>query len=239
MNADGSGQTNITNTSSVSEGGPDWQPIPKSHVRPKGAQPLWISFVPAYASCVSPNRRHGGGLAYDSCASPQTKSSRLTLGSPDANGKPAKSGGQVYVKLAFDNPSTTTTDETDVLVDAEITDVRRKSDLEDYIGELSLLHSTRITDRDNTPYPGGPGPGTAVDFGFAWTIACASTSDTTLGSRCAVSTSANSVVPGAVTKGKKAIWQIGDLQVYDGGSDGLSSTTGDNTLFEVQGVFVP
>jgi hypothetical protein len=141
--------------------------------------------------------------------------------------------------VRFDNASTTTTDETDAVLDAEITDVRRKADLQDYTGELRLQHSARLTDRDNTPYPGGPGPGTTVDFGFAWTIPCAATPETTIGSRCVVSTSANSVVPGAVTKNKKAIWQVGALELYDGGSDGLASTTSDNTLFEVQGVFIP
>jgi hypothetical protein len=29
------------------------------------------------------------------------------------------------------------------------------------------------------------------------------------------------------------------VRVYDGGADGLASTTGDNTLFAVQGVFAP
>jgi hypothetical protein len=29
------------------------------------------------------------------------------------------------------------------------------------------------------------------------------------------------------------------VRVYDGGGDGVTSTTGDNTLFETQGVFVP
>ena len=29
------------------------------------------------------------------------------------------------------------------------------------------------------------------------------------------------------------------MKAYDGGADGLASTQGDNTLFMVQGVFVP
>ena len=44
---------------------------------------------------------------------------------------------------------------------------------------------------------------------------------------------------GAVPEDERAIWQIGDLEVYDGGSDGLAATTLDNTLFAVQGLFVP
>jgi hypothetical protein len=45
-------------------------------------------------------------------------------------------------------------------------------------------------------------------------------------------------VPGAVTAGKRAIWQLGQIQVYDGGPDGLASTQ-PNTLFEDEGLFVP
>ena len=45
-------------------------------------------------------------------------------------------------------------------------------------------------------------------------------------------------MPGAVVEGKRAIWQIGQVQVYDGGSDGLVSTA-PNTLFATQGLFVP
>jgi hypothetical protein len=33
----------------------------------------------------------------------------------------------------------------------------------------------------------------------------------------------------AVVEGKRAIWQVGQVEVYDGGSDGPASTTSDNT----------
>ena len=45
--------------------------------------------------------------------------------------------------------------------------------------------------------------------------------------------------PGALVEGRRAIWQLGALQVYDGGSDGDGDTPGDNTLFLKQGIFVP
>jgi len=35
------------------------------------------------------------------------------------------------------------------------------------------------------------------------------------------------------------MWQTDQVQLYDGGDDALASTTGDNTLFMAQGVFVP
>lgn len=34
-------------------------------------------------------------------------------------------------------------------------------------------------------------------------------------------------------------WELAQAKVYDGGADGDASTTGDNQLFQVQGVFVP
>jgi hypothetical protein len=46
------------------------------------------------------------------------------------------------------------------------------------------------------------------------------------------------VSPGAVLDGRRAVWQVGQVEVLDGGSDGEASTT-PNTRFLVQGVFVP
>ena len=60
-----------------------------------------------------------------------------------------------------------------------------------------------------------------------------------MGSTCSVMTSANTLVPNAVVAGERAIWEFGQVQVYDGGADGVASTTGDNTLFMDQGVFIP
>ena len=40
-------------------------------------------------------------------------------------------------------------------------------------------------------------------------------------------------------EGQRAIWELGQIQVFDGGSDGDGDTTGDNTLFAVQGAFAP
>jgi hypothetical protein len=45
-------------------------------------------------------------------------------------------------------------------------------------------------------------------------------------------------MPGAVVEGKRAIWQMGQAQVFDGGPDG-NVATADNTLFATQGLFVP
>ena len=38
---------------------------------------------------------------------------------------------------------------------------------------------------------------------------------------------------------KRLVEEIFDVYVYDGGADGLADTTGDNTFFLRQGIFIP
>ena len=59
-----------------------------------------------------------------------------------------------------------------------------------------------------------------------------------VGSSCSVATSFDAVVPGSVQEIKRSIWELSQVKVFDGGADGLAATT-PNTLFAVQGVFVP
>jgi hypothetical protein len=127
----------------------------------------------------------------------------------------------------------------DVTFDLGITDVRRKGDLSDYAGQLQVDLPLRLTDREAPGEPSSTGPVTVADTHFRFGVSCGPTASTTVGSTCAISTSANAVAPGAVVAGRRAIWQLGPVQVYDGGADGLASTTGDNTLFLDQGIFVP
>ena len=58
------------------------------------------------------------------------------------------------------------------------------------------------------------------------------------GATCSVQTSADALLLGTVQEGRRALWELGQVQVYDGGPDGDTSTE-DNTLFEVGGVFIP
>jgi hypothetical protein len=56
---------------------------------------------------------------------------------------------------------------------------------------------------------------------------------------CQASTSADALLPGLIKEGRRTIWQIGQVVVYDGGPDGDAATVTGNTLFARQGVFVP
>jgi WD40-like Beta Propeller Repeat len=210
---------------------PSWQPIPLSYVRPRGATPFLTYLVPAYKPCTAPNGSHGSPLAFDSCNPPQQASSYLTLGTPDANNRPALTRGLVRYRVIVGSAGPPPRP-SDLKIDVGITEVLTKATLAPYGGELAADAGVRITDKNNTPSPGGPGPGTVQDISFPVTVPCAS-------GTCAVATSANAVMPGSVVQGMRAIWQLDQVKVYDGGADGLASTSGDNTLFMDEGIFVP
>jgi hypothetical protein len=46
-------------------------------------------------------------------------------------------------------------------------------------------------------------------------------------------------IPGTDYSGQRTVVQITQFEVYDGGQDGQASTSGDNTVFMRQGLFVP
>ena len=224
---------NHDGTESVVVGGgsePDWQPIPvNAYPRPRAATPMELSLVPAYNPCIAPNRQHGPPLAFGSCNPPAKASDEATVGTPDSNGRPAKGQGFVRFHAIGSN----------VQVTFEASDVYDHSTLADYTGELRLRTVVRITDKRNTPHPGGPGAGTVSDTTFGATVTCAATADTTVGSSCSLSTTANALAPGTVTSGARTIWELGEAQVDDGGADGDADTVGDNTVFMRPGLFVP
>jgi hypothetical protein len=235
MNADGSGETRL-NTGPTIDLDPSWQPVamPGGYPRPKGATPLRVSLVPAYTQCTASNRTHGPPLEHPSCNPPALESSQLTVGTPDANGPTAKSSGFALFRVAVGTPGGV--DDADVNFTFELTDVRHQGTLEDYLGELEATTTVRITDR-----LGGPAneAATVQDLRFPVTVPCTEAGGTTSeGATCAVTTSFDAVMAGAIPEGKRSIWQLEQVRVNDGGADGLVSTT-PNTLFAVQGVFVP
>jgi hypothetical protein len=190
------------------------------YVRPKGASPLRVALVPAYEPCTSPDRQHGPPLAFGSCAQPQQSSQDLTVGTPDANGQPAASVGYLRLGTLTGDPDTPATDEADVSVSLSITDVRESPGLADYTGEVTAALSVRLTDRD--------GPATTEDFPFEIPALCAGTA-TAEGSTCSAATTVEAILPGAVTEGARAIWQLDAVEVLDGSGN----------TFARQGVFIP
>jgi hypothetical protein len=219
-----------------------------THPRPKGATPFRVSIVPSFTQCTAPNRTHGPPLAFPSCNPPTQTSSSLTVGSPDANG--AAANGEAYVKLEVLVGAPGPPDDSDVIITSNGTDIRCKAgvtacgsanaaDGADYTGELQGNATIRITDHFNgIAAGGGTDPGTVVDIPFPVNASCAATASTAIGGTCTSNTSANATVPGSVKDGKRSNVEIGQIQITDGGPDGLVGTS-PNTLFGVQGIFIP
>jgi Tol biopolymer transport system component len=239
MNADGTAQIRLTNNPAVDHQ-PDWGYISTligpGYPRPKGASPLRLALVPAYDRCTNPNNTHANPLAFGSCSPAQLSSQYLTTGTPDANGRPARMSAHLLLAAIPGGPSEA--DDADVQITARLNDVLNK-DLSDYTGELRANLPIRITDRDNLPPVGGPGPGTTQPFLFGFDIPCTADPGPLVGSDCSLSTTVDTLVPGAIKETRRTIWQMGQVRVFDGGADGDGSTAGDNTVFAAQGVFIP
>jgi hypothetical protein len=133
------------------------------------------------------------------------------------------------------NPGTSA-DEADVKVKVRITDVRKKSDLTDYTGQVQASFDLRITDTMNGPTLSDSA--TVQDTPLRYTVPCAPTASTTIGSTCSLTTTADAVTAGTVREGRRSVWALGPARVFDGGADGLASTS-PNLPFMRQGIFVP
>ena len=157
--------------------------------------------------------------------SPTRTSSQLTIGTPDANGAAAKSVS--YLKMVRTVG--------DLHLIAHVDDVR-KTDLSDYTGELEARFAFKLTDKASEP---GPVNGTTQQFGMSFSVPCAATVDATVGANCDLVTDVNTLLPGALVDGRRAMFETGQVEVYDGGPDSDADTQSGNTPFMRQGIFVP
>jgi hypothetical protein len=215
-----------------------------THPRPKGATPFRASLVPAYKQCTGVgNRTHGQPLAYPSCAPPVQTSSALTVGTPDANGAAVNSIGSVEFSVKGTSPE-------DILIDGSISDARCKAgvspsvcssantaDGPDYSGALQSNQLIRLSDHYNGPNLNEAA--TVIDFPLPFSWSCATTADMSQGGLCTVTTSFNAIITGLVKDAQRGVVEYQQEQISDAGVDGDISTTADNTLFEVQGNFIP
>jgi Tol biopolymer transport system component len=225
MNADGTGQVDITNSLGA-DTRPDWRPV-LGYPRPRGATPMRVSLVPAAAPCSAPNTTHGAPLSFGSCTRVQHLSQHLTTGTPDANGRAVRMSSFLELRALTG----------DARVVANVNDVAN-GDLTDYTGELRINLPMRITDR-NSPSAASVSPAAStLPFALGIDVPCAADAGPA-GSTCAIDTTVDAIVAGAVADGLRTVWQMGQVRVFDGGADGEGSTTGDNTLFLTQGIFIP
>jgi serine protease AprX len=206
-------------------------------VRPLSASPVRAALVPAYVSCSagSANRTHGPPLAHPSCSPPAQIPGQLTVGTPDSNGQTANFDGSVVLRAVVGAPGAVP-DEADVSFRVDATDVRRRTSLADYAGELETRLGIRLTDRLNGT--SATDSATVQDFAMSFAVPCTITA-TAAGADCSASTSSDALTPGSVVQGKRAVWELAQVQVFDGGPDDTAATQSGNALFAVQGVFVP
>ena len=217
----------------------------RSYVRPKGATPTLVSLVPANQPCSAPNRLHEGPLAYDSCSPSAATSPNVTVGTGDAGGGFPNMIGSLRLDVCPVAGCTAP----NVAIRSAVSDLRCKSPgslcgaantagASDYVGELASVLRMRIT--DSWSGPTADIPATVVDLDFPVTTPCApTTGDATKGSDCSLTTTANAVLANTFATGKRSIVELGQARVTDGGPDGDADTKGDNSLFAVQGVFLP
>jgi hypothetical protein len=203
-----------------------------------------VSLVPAFNACAAPNRTHGAPLAFPSCNPPKPSSNFLTVGTPDANGAPAKSTGFLLLRVKATTPE-------DLFFTLTITDVRclpgtgaavcgtiNNSGGPDYTGEIQSDATIRISDHYNGSNLDEAA--TVQDIPFPVNAFCVSTADMTVGSTCSVSSSSQAHCPPVCQNfdGQRSVVELGQVFVRDGGADGQIGTA-DNTVFMRQGIFIP
>jgi hypothetical protein len=171
----------------------------------------------------------------------------LTVGTPDANGAEAHMVGSMTLKVKITSPE-------DLLIKLTITDVRclpgtsssvcnsaNSVDGPDYSGQLQGNATIRISDHYNGPNLNEAA--TVRDIPFPVNAPCSNTADVSTGGVCTVTASSCSTQPPgdicSVRDGQRTVVELTQFQVFDGGSDGQVTTSSDNTLFAVQGLFIP
>ena len=127
-------------------------------------------------------------------------------------------------------------DDADVEFILDTSDVRRVGSLADYGGELELRMRMQLTDRASGA---GPDAGTISLVTVSAAVPCETNTDPLIGASCRLDTTFDALFGGnAVIEGARGVWELEQIQLYDGGPDDMAWTIA-NRLFEVPGVFVP
>jgi hypothetical protein len=180
--------------------------------------------VPVFSQCTSgANAEHAAPLSGPSCEPPAPTSSIASVG--------ATSVGTAQLSAASGDLAIAVTD----------SDIQTPTG-EDYdpspsgTADLAEVSRLRITDIGHCSTSGCTGPydqpGTSTDLDFGPVpIECLPNGDpsTAPGSDCNVTTSANSVTPGAIAAGRQTVLQVFRVKINDANGD----------LFQQQGIYEP
>ena len=197
--------------------------------------------MPAYLQCgtgANPaDGQHAPPLAGTSCLPPRLGSSVAHFG-PQATG----AGGLAAVA---GNPDTTA-DEADLAIVASLTDIQATGG-GDYNPspsrpDLTLTARLRITDLSNCSGAGCAGPSRHRRHHHRPRIPGRGRllrhARPGAGAACAVTTSADAVMAGAVKEGQNTYIQAFRLRLNDSGANGVRGDS-DDRIFSTQGVYVP
>jgi hypothetical protein len=162
----------------------------------------------------------------------------LTVGTSEANGRPANFSGVLRLTTVSSLPvDPLDGDQADIKISTTLADVRKASNLADYTGQLQGQLQLRITDGASTVALGQKA--TTVDLPLSFTIPCQATpANPNRGSTCNLASSVDTLIAGALTEGTRSTWAIRGVSVFDGGPDEIAATPG-NTEFATAGFFVP
>jgi hypothetical protein len=211
------------------------------YATPQSASPLRVSIVPNYRQCGTAarpaNGQHSPPLATGACNPPSPVSNIARFG--------AESEGAAELTVVPGNPDTAA-DEADVTIVANVFDVRTPAGGEyapNPTGpDLQFAARIRVTDSRNCAGSGCAGPyteaATAAEFDLAAPAECIGTASPTTGSACAVSTSADALLPGFAQESRSTLIQAFRVRVDDAGANGIVGDA-DDRLFAQQGIYVP
>jgi hypothetical protein len=217
---------------------------------PRAASILQVPLVPEFRQTISStqcsargglNSAHGTPLALPSCNPPA-----FVPGTQAHFG--AAGSGRVDLTMIEGDPGTPA-DEADLAISASLSDVRLGSASgADYAPsasgpDVSVHFRLRLSDTTNAT-TGQPCaatttcPGTMSDYEFSAPANCTVTADPTVGSNCAVVTSADGVIPTVIKESRNSVLQTFRVHVDDAGANGTAGD-GDDARMAAQGIFIP
>jgi hypothetical protein len=225
---------------------PDVMGIMMAWVAPRSqqyAQSLYASLVPAFRATLSQTQcqarggalsQHGAPLSFDSCNPPAFAPGTVAHMGSDGE------GWALYTAIPGDL-GTGATDEADVWIAAQATDIRSGNaggvpyNPNASGPDVTLLTKWRLTDNYNGPSL--TDRATVADFDFGAPVDCAPGTGAN-GSTCSVNTSADAQIPGAIKEGKAMNIQLARVRLNDSGNNGVRGDN-DDRFFATQGIYNP
>ena len=183
-----------------------------------GRRTVRTPLVIAYEPCVAANRTHGPPLAFGSCNPPRPFSDARHGRHPR---RQRQRGTSLlgFVKLERDRRRSRDSGGRGGRADHGVTHRRAPQQRP---GRLQRRAAGAARCADHRSH-GGAGAEHDPGLSLPVTVPCAPTPGAE-GATCSISTTFDAIMPGAVTEGRRAMWQLGAVEVHDGGSDGLAAT---------------